>query len=171
MLISLQPRSSSKNQINCVNQPGPTVHRLPEVFIIISSLVYKPIPLFVFQNRRVIKYHTKWLYIVLKRRKISMTRCINFETGMKINVITLLIQSSHYITTFGQNSYGFKYKNQILLVNDSWVKAPSICPISIAGLSDRPTSIKISASSSLCCPVKMSSSISLTAIPYVIQVN
>ena len=49
----------------------------------------------------------------------------------------------------------------------SWVKAPSIWPISILGLSDRPTSIKISVSSSLCCPVNVSSSISLTAIPYV----
>ena len=36
------------SHVNRVNQPGPTVHRLPEVFIIISSLVYKPIPLFRF---------------------------------------------------------------------------------------------------------------------------
>ena len=46
------------------NRPGPTVQRFPEVFIMISSLVYRPIPFHGLKNSWLIVYGPYYMVII-----------------------------------------------------------------------------------------------------------
>ena len=75
---------------NRENQPGPTVHRLPEVFIIISSLVYKPIPLFDFPKKNVKKIIADYILrpsSILNFQHHNVVYLIYFSNLYALNVI------------------------------------------------------------------------------------